>query len=162
MKYNTLEPFLRKNFPGRSPWFTKLKLADEGNEEKILLWGQNVCLSGCRLSINVQGVIFNRSGSNLNPICISKLSRGTFFLFLKFSFFDLFWGNFRKFQGHFFKIVIEGWNFDTTLFKWNTLKLIFIFFEILIFSRSKNQFSEISRSFFKIVIEGWNFDTIIF
>ena len=65
-----------------------------GNRQKK---GQK-CLAVCRLSINIQSVIFNRSGSNLNPICISKLSRGTFFLFLKFSFFDLFWAIFGNFK----------------------------------------------------------------
>ena len=75
-------------------------------------------LSVCCLSINVQGVIFNRSGSNLNPICISKLSRGTFILYFKFSFFDLFLEQFSKISRSFFQ------NSDRGLKLWhNTLQM---------------------------------------
>ena len=67
---------------------------------------RNGCVSVC-LSINVQGAILNRFGLNLNPICISKLSRGTFFDFRNFDFLHLFWAILENFKVILFKIVID-------------------------------------------------------
>ena len=47
-------------------------------------------------------------GSNFNTTLFKLLRKNGFFIFLKFQFFQGQKVNFRKFQGHFFKIVIEG------------------------------------------------------
>ena len=48
---------------------------------KCLSGWMDGCKSVVCLLINVQGAIFNRLGKNLNPICISELSRDPFVRF---------------------------------------------------------------------------------
>ena len=71
-----------------------------------------------------------------------------FFFFWNFHFLTFFGAIFGNFKVIFFKIVIEGWNFDTTLFKWSTLKLIFFFRNINFFKVKKSIFGN-----FKVIFQ---------
>ena len=95
------------NNPGRSPWFTKLKYSMKEMMKKSTNRSNGVKMSVSRLPI-ITGRNFQPIGIKFNPICISKCSRGNFFIFSTFLFFDLSLSNFRKIQGHFFIKVIEG------------------------------------------------------
>ena len=61
----------------------------------------SVCLSVC-MSRGLQGVVFIRLTPNLDTMCILRISRGTFFDFLKKSFFTVL-GHFLVFLGPFFE-----------------------------------------------------------
>ena len=76
-------------FPRRRPRFTKQKLCNDWNRDFFLLWGKN-CPSVCLLTVHkctVRNCYW--SWSNLNQICITKFSKGTFFDILIFE--PLFW-----------------------------------------------------------------------
>ena len=96
-----------------------------------------VCLSN-----NVQGVIFNQSGSNLNPICILKLSRGTFFFFWNFHFLTFF-GQFLEISRSFFQNSDIGLKFWQRSSNWTHKNLFWFFPKFQLFQDQK---AIISRS----------------